>query len=139
MKFRFCLPFLISCLMAPTLTAQVRITEFMASNTKTVTDDFGRYEDWIEIYNFSTTNVALLDWALTDSDGDLAKWRFPNTNLPPRTHLVVWASNRDRKGVGAPLHTNFRLDSNGEYLGLIKPDGVTVAFAFAPRFPVFPR
>jgi hypothetical protein len=54
------------------LLAQVQITEFMASNTQTLRDDFGQYEDWIEIYNNSTGTVNLVDWALTDNADDSA-------------------------------------------------------------------
>jgi hypothetical protein len=35
----------------------------------------------------------------------------------------------------APLHTDFSLDADGEYLALVEPDGVTVASAFDPAFP----
>lgn len=116
------------------MQGQVRISEFMASNTHTLADDFGQFEDWIEVYNASTTNVSLLDWGLTDNKDSLFKWRFPATNLPPRTHLVVFASNRDRRTVGAPLHTNFKLDAAGEYLALTRPDG-SIATEFAPEYP----
>jgi hypothetical protein len=50
-------------------------------------------------------------------------------------HLVVFASNKDRRTPGRPLHTNFRLDPDGEYLALVEPDGATVASAFSPRYP----
>ena len=33
------------------------------------------------------------------------------------------------------MHTNFALSAGGEYLGLIRPDGTTVAFEYAPQFP----
>ncbi len=133
MYCRFSFVVLVLLLLGRPGLAQVMISEFMASNTRTLADDFGQFEDWIEIYNHSSTNVALLDWALTDSAGNLAKWRFPATNLPPRQHLLVWASNRDRRIPGAPLHTNFKLDPGGEYLALVKPDG-TVASQFAPEY-----
>ncbi|MFV2068142.1 MAG: CotH kinase family protein, partial [Pirellulales bacterium] len=33
------------------------------------------------------------------------------------------------------LHTNFKLSSRGEYLGLVEPDGTTIAFEYAPEYP----
>ncbi|HEX2748793.1 MAG TPA: LamG domain-containing protein, partial [Verrucomicrobiales bacterium] len=39
-----------------------------------------------------------------------------------------------RRTPGSPLHTNFKLDSEGEYLALIKPD-LSIATEFAPSFP----
>src|ERR1017187_2925850 len=88
--------------------AQVRITEFMASNTQTLYDENGDPSDWIEIQNTSATNVSLLNWALSDSAGDPAKWLFPTTNLASGNFMVVFASGKDRRVPGAPLHTNFK-------------------------------
>jgi len=121
-------------LLLPAARAQVLITEFMASNSKTLADDFGFYEDWIEVHNPGSTNVNLLDWGLTDASGSPFKWRFPATNLPPGGYLVVFASNRDRRTPGATLHTNFKLDASGEYLALVRPDGVLAA-QFSPKYP----
>jgi hypothetical protein len=114
--------------------AQVRISEFMASNTQTLADENGDYSDWIELQNPSTNSVNLLNWSLTDSPGDPGKWRFPATNIPPKSFMIVFASGKDRAIAGAPLHTNFKLGSDGEYLGLFEPDG-TVATEMAPQFP----
>src|SRR5664279_4553470 len=113
--------FIVGCFILFTL-ASVRaqsgpiISEFMASNTHTLADDFGNYEDWIEIQNTAATNVNLLDWSLTDNSSKLTKWRFPATDLPPGGFLVVFASNKDRRTVGSPFHTNFKLAASGSYL-----------------------
>ncbi len=111
------------------------ISEFMASNTKSLADEDGDFPDWIEIYNAGTTTVDLLNWCLTDNAGNPAKWRFPATNLPPGRFLVVFASEKNRRVPGAPLHTNFRLSGDGEYLALLLPDAVTIASEFSPLFP----
>jgi hypothetical protein len=110
------------------------ISEFMAGNSKTLLDDYGNSEDWIEIANTGSTNVNLYNWALTDNAGNLTKWQFPATNLPPGGHLIVFASNRDRHTAGQPLHTNFKLDAAGEYLALVRPDG-SIATQFSPTYP----
>ena len=85
------------------LLAQVQITEFMASNTRTLRDDFGQYEDWIEIYNAGGNTVDLNGWYLTDAAGNLTKWRFPATNLTANSYLVVFASGKDRDAAFATL------------------------------------
>src|SRR5947208_15073369 len=107
----------------------------MASNTRTLADECGVYEDWIEIYNPSGVAVNLDGWYLTDSAGNLTKWRFPGTNLAGGSFLVVFASGNDRRVPGARLHTSFRLSAGGEYLGLVKPDDVTIVSEFSPVFP----
>ncbi len=126
---------------AATGFAQLRISEFMASNTSTNTsgshlvDEDGDPSDWIEIQNFSPATVNLFDWSLTDSAGNLAKWKFPATNLPPGGFLVVFASNKDRRTPGARLHTNFKLDAAGEYLALVDPTGTNIVTQFSPTYP----
>jgi hypothetical protein len=72
---------------------------------------------------------------LTDSTGDLTKWRFPVALVPPNGYLVVFASGKDRALPNAQLHTSFSLSANGEYLALVRPDGTTTASEFAPEFP----
>ncbi len=115
--------------------AQLRLTEFMASNTSTLMDEDGAYEDWIEIQNQSPITINLLDWSLTDTAGNLTKWKFPATNLPPGEFLVVFASNLNRRAPGAPLHTNFKLAAAGEYLALVDPSGTNIVTQFAPKYP----
>ncbi|HEV2665457.1 MAG TPA: lamin tail domain-containing protein, partial [Blastocatellia bacterium] len=95
---------------APHLSASspVVISEIMADNTRTLQDEDGDSEDWIEIRNVGSNAVSLRDWALTDDAGDLTKWRFPATNLNVGAYMVIFASDKDRRVPGRPLHTNFR-------------------------------
>src|SRR5688572_9426727 len=113
----------------------VFINELLAVNDGGLPDLDGEFPDWIEIHNSGTDAVALLDWSLSDDPGRSGKWRFPAVTLPANGYLVVFASGKDRTALGAELHTNFKLDGDGEFLALVEPDGVTVASQFAPRFP----
>src|SRR5215211_4206051 len=127
--------FMVCALGLPALAQNnVIISEFMASSNRGLQDENGEYSDWIEILNAGTNTVNLLNWALTDSINDLFQWRFPATNINAGQFIVVFASNKDRRIPGAPLHTNFRLDAGGEYLALVRPDG-TIAnqFTFGPQ------
>jgi hypothetical protein len=112
------------------------ITEFMAVNSgpSGLADEDGDFEDWIEIHNPGTNSVSINGWYLTDTTNNLTKWQFPATNVAPNGYLVVFASNKDRRVPGRPLHTNFRLDAGGEFLGLIRPDGTNIAHAYSPRY-----
>ncbi len=112
----------------------VRITELMASNSRTIQDEDKQYSDWIEIYNAGTNTVNLLNWALTDTFAKPNQWLFPSTNLGPGRFMIVWATGNNRRVPGAPLHTNFKLGASGEYLALLRPDG-TIATEFTPAFP----
>jgi CotH kinase protein/Lamin Tail Domain/Chitobiase/beta-hexosaminidase C-terminal domain/PA14 domain len=117
------------------LSANPVISEFMADNETTLADEDGEFSDWIEIHNPTSAPISLLDWALTDKSSELTKWRFPNVSIQPGEFLIVWASSEDRRVAGAPLHTNFSLSKDGEYLALVRPDGVTVQQEFSPGFP----
>ncbi len=135
--FRFLLAALLVVLPLGSLSAtpSVRISEFMAINNTTLADEDGSYSDWIELYNSATNAMDLTDWYLSNKATNLTQWRFPSTNLGPNQFLVVFASNKNRRVPGAPLHTNFKLSGSGEYLALVMPDGVTKASEFAPAFP----
>jgi len=115
--------------------AEVVITEIMAANSATLADEDGAFSDWIELYNPTNSAVSLEGWFLTDSATNRTKWRFPAVSIAPGASMLVFASNKNRQTAGATLHTNFALSAGGEYLGLIKPDGMTVAFEFSPEYP----
>ena len=131
---RLCL-LLASVTVALPCAAQFRLSEFMASNTRGLRDEDFSYEDWIEIQNASTNAASLAGWYLTDDNGKPRKWMFPATNVPAGGLLVVFASDKDRRVPGRPLHTNFKLTASGEYLALVQPDGSTRATEFAPAYP----
>jgi len=118
-----------------TAQADPVISEFLADNKTGLADEDGAYSDWIEMHNPATTPLHLDGWYLTDSAGSLTRWRFPAVTVPPGGFLLVWASGKDRRVPGAPLHTNFSMRAAGEYLALVRPDGTTVQQEFAPEFP----
>jgi hypothetical protein len=116
------------------LTGDLIISEFMADNTKTLKDKDGAYSDWLEICNTGVLPANLNGYYLTDSSGDLTKWRFPSVTVPAGGYLVVFASNKNIT-TGAELHTNFKLGAGGDYLALVQPDGHTISFEYAPHYP----
>jgi CotH kinase protein/Concanavalin A-like lectin/glucanases superfamily/Bacterial Ig domain/Lamin Tail Domain/Immunoglobulin domain len=119
----------------PAAQAVLIISEFMAANVDTLKDEDGESSDWIEVHNDGALPVDLDGWFLTDTTNILTKWRFPSTNLNAGAYLVVFASGKDRRVPGRPLHTNFKLSAGGEYLALVQPDGTNVVSEFAPVFP----
>ncbi|MBN1441244.1 MAG: lamin tail domain-containing protein, partial [Planctomycetes bacterium] len=86
-------------------------------------DEDGEYPDWIEIHNRGAAAVSLLGWALSDDRGAGEPWSFPDIVLEPGAYLVVFASGKDRRPAdGTNLHTDFKLATGGEYLGLFSPE-----------------
>ncbi len=121
------------------LDASAVITEFLAINNDGVVDDDGDYSDWIEIHNPTDATVDLDNWSLTDDQDDLDQWRFPSVSLQPGEYLHLFASGKDRVDPAGELHTNFKLDGDGEYLALVRPGGVSIASQFAPDGKDDPR
>ena len=103
----------------------------MAANVATLPDEDGDFSDWIEILNPDSSPVNLGGWFLTDDPERLNKWSFPSTVLPSNARLLVFASGKDRRVTGAQLHANFQISSDGEFLALVRPDGVVVS-SFGP-------
>ncbi len=113
----------------------VVITEFLAENRDGLLDEDGDSSDWIEVQNQGAVTVNLDGWHLSDDSEELRKWGFPPTELLPGEYLLVFASGKDRATAGSQLHTNFRLDKGGEFLGLVEPGGVEPIHAYAPAYP----
>ena len=142
-RFRPCLCTALSVIAMPLLADEsVIISEFMANNRlakKTgnlaMVDEDNSREDWIEIFNAGPAAVELDGWSLTDDATDLEKWTFPAKLLAPGQRLIVWASSKDRRDPAKPLHTNFKLDDDGEFLALVHPDGVDDRAPVRSRLP----
>jgi hypothetical protein len=111
------------------------ISEFMAANATGRRDEDGECSDWIEVYNQGLLPGSLGGWHLTDSAANLRKWQFPAVTVPGYGAVIVFASGKDRRLATGNLHANFKLDATGEYLALVRPDGVTIVSEFAPTYP----
>ncbi|MCP5523002.1 MAG: CotH kinase family protein [Verrucomicrobiales bacterium] len=111
------------------------ITEFMADADFGLLDEDGESQDWIEIHNPNAFEMALTGWSLTDDVTDPTRWTFPGGSIGPRGFVLVFASGKDRRDPSGEWHTNFKLERDGEYLALIRPDGLTPSTEFSPAFP----
>lgn len=134
---------LLVCLLAGlpfvSLCAELRINEFLAANSESLTTADGGVEDWIEIYNSGPESVDLEGYYLTDDEGFTPEdpetfWQFPQVDLAADGYLIVFASGAT-ESVGDELHASFKLNSDGERLALIAQDGLTIVTDFTPTFP----
>jgi hypothetical protein len=108
------------CEVSGTSVTTVVINEFMAVNDSTIQNDNGNYTDWIELYNTADYSIDLSGMFLTDNLTSY-RWQFPNdTVIQAHGYLLVWA---DANVMLNGLHTNFKLDANGETIGLYATDG----------------
>jgi hypothetical protein len=96
------------------------INEFMADNDSTLADEADEFDDWIELYNTGLVSLDVGGMYLTDDLADPTQWSIPDgTTIPAHGYLLVWC-DKD-KGDG-PLHANFKLDKDGEEIGLFDKD-----------------
>ncbi|MCG8329865.1 MAG: lamin tail domain-containing protein [Chitinophagales bacterium] len=97
------------CFAGFSLSAQVLINEYSASNLLSFTDSFLRTEDWIELYNTSNAPVDISGWHLSDKEDKPEKWEIPaGTIIPANGFLVFLCSGRDGF-MNNEYHTNFKL------------------------------
>ena len=119
------------------LQAEIVLNEIVSQNTQNgfLAAD-GEAYDWIELHNTGAEEIDLQGSFLTDDPEFLTKWEFTRRFLiPAGDYAIVFASDRDEL-LNDQEHLNFKLDSgDGEYLGLIANDGVTVTAEFSPQFP----
>lgn len=120
--------------------AGLHISEFMASNDTTHPDnaDLDDYSDWIELHNPTANPVPLAQYYLTDDLTAPTKWAFPANSVIPANGFLVVRADDGNAGPGdvrfrefSPWdpftnifhHTNFKLSSSGESIGLNRFDG----------------
>jgi len=115
--------------------AQVYVNEVMSSNNTTIADEFGEFDDWIELYNSNVFSIDLRGKFITDDSTNPTKWEIPNTNgavttIPPQSYILLWADQDVTQG---EHHLGFKLSSTGDGIFLYENDGVTLIDGF--NFP----
>lgn len=106
MKIKLTIAFFISIL--GHCYSQVVINEYSAANMNTTADNYGEFEDWIELYNTGGTDVDITGWYLSDKVTKPLKNLITGGIVPAGGHLKVICSGRDEFS-GGNLHTSFKL------------------------------
>lgn len=114
------------------------INEFLAINEDCCPDEFGEFDDWIEIYNFGETPIDLGGFYLTDDLTSPTKFQIITNNstlttIQPKGFLVLWLDNQPEQGA---LHVDFKLSGSGEQIGLFSPNQVLLdSISFSTQSP----
>ena len=117
--------------LAQSTLGQVVINEFLAANNFGQTDENGKHEDWIELYNNTNSVLNLSGLYLSDDYANPTKYTFPNnTIIQPNSFFTIWADEDNVNGT--TLHCNFKLLDSGEKIMLSNSTTVldSVRFGF---------
>jgi hypothetical protein len=95
------------------LCAQVVINEVCATNGDINYDpQFYNFSGWIELHNKGNSAVNVGGYFLSNNPSNKFIWQIPGgTSIGAKGYLLIWC---DEKYTG--LHTNFKLDADGEKL-----------------------
>jgi hypothetical protein len=108
------------------------LNEILAYNRNTI-ENGGKYPDYIELKNNSSTNITLTGYALTDDPTNTTKYTFPSgTTILAGGYLLVWCDS-DTSASG--LHTGFGLNSAGDAALLLNNGTIVDSVTFGPQAP----
>jgi hypothetical protein len=98
------------------------LNELQAQNTVGITDNVGEREPWIELYNASSSPLALSGYFLANNyDTNLTQWAFPpGASIAPGEFKVIWADGEASETLGNTWHTSFRLNNTTGRVALVR-------------------
>jgi len=104
------------------------INEILASNTTTNADEFGEFDDWVELYNGTENIVDVAGMYITDDPLDVNPWLIPSSDtpstiIPPKGFLLLWCDKDPEQGA---THVNIKLSASGESVILLDTDKSTL-------------
>jgi len=128
--FSFSLVIIPSIISAQTL----QINEFEAKNTSTISDNYGEFDDWIEIINKTGQSINLNGYYLTDDLSDKSKSKLISNGdelvVPSGGTIILWADKEISQGSN---HLSFKLSSESGQIGLFSP---TLQFLDTLSYPL---
>jgi len=111
---------ILSLLFSATISfPQIIINEYSCSNVATTTDNYGQYEDWIELYNTTGSAINLTGYYMSDKATNPTKWMIPGGTIAANGYMIVYCSGRNEIA-GSFLHAGFKLTQT-------KPEEIVLA------------
>ena len=95
------------------------VNELMSSNANNVSDAFGEFDDWVELFNAGNYPIELGGKYLTDNIGIPNKYALPEGTIAPGEWAFYWLDNDPEQGV---FHAPFTLSSTGDEIALFDWD-----------------
>jgi hypothetical protein len=93
------------------------INELQSANKNVTSDEYGEFDDWLELYNPNDFPVELNQYALTDNRDYPNKYKIDiPLSIPAKGFAHFWCDDHTGQGIN---HTNFKLSQKpNEFLGL---------------------
>jgi len=102
----------------------VVVNELMPVNSTVASDQDGEYDDWIELFNPTSSAIDISGYFLTDNNDKPDKWVIPQgTTLAAKGYLIIWA---DKDTLQSGYHANFKLSAEGEKVLFSTPEGTII-------------
>jgi hypothetical protein len=106
------------------VVGSLMVNEVVTSGA-TLVSELGPGGDWFEIYNPKTTACTLEagKWFVSDDLNDPEKYELPPFTIDALSHLIVFCDDSNK--VLTQIHTNFKLSSAGDKLGIFYKSGIS--------------
>ena len=93
------------------------VNELMSSNANNVSDAFGEFDDWVELFNAGNYPIELGGKYLTDNLSVPDKYALPEGTIAPGEWAFYWLDNDPEQG---EYHAPFTLSSTGDEMALFE-------------------
>lgn len=103
----FLLPLLFVLFVTPA-KSQVVINEYSCANVSQNADNFGMFNDWVELYNAGSSTVNLTGYHMSDNVNNPTKWAFPSGSIPAGGFIRVVCSGFNMV-TGVWYHTGYKM------------------------------
>lgn len=105
-----------TCLFSQLFAQHLQVNELMSVNSTTIYDEEGDTPDWIEIKNSGNNDINLSKFYLSDDSKELKKWQLPDMILSPNEHLIIFASDKNRRQTPVIWNTIIDMGDNWNYI-----------------------
>ena len=104
------------------------INEIMADPRSGLLDEDGELVDWLELYNTTSQNISLDNYALSNNPAKPLKWHFPEgAVVPAGGYYLVFCSGKDRDyGPTSIAHASFKISAERDTIVLSDSRGRVV-------------
>jgi len=111
------------------------VNELMSANANNVSDAFGEFDDWVELYNAGSEPIELGGKYLSDNLSNPGKYALPEGTIAPGSWAFYWVDNDPEQG---SFHGDFTLSASGDEIVLSEWDEDNEIWIILDFFPFGP-